>query len=187
MNRQLSFWVGCLCELALLVLALVWGWLVRRPALVDLHWSLRCTLIGTVAAVALFIFFLWTLKSNLTVFSRHRHLLESLIRPLFGTWSVLQLAVISILAGFSEKAFFRGAIQGSLADRVGIPLALVLASLLFAALHLITWTYAMIVAFIGAYLGLLSIWTGNLLTPMVTHAVYDFVALVYFVRLYRAA
>ena len=65
------------------------------------------------------------------------------------------------------------------------PLALALASLLFAAAHLITWTYALIVAFIGAYLGLLLIWTGNLLTPMITHAVYDFIALVYFLRLYR--
>ena len=43
-----------------------------------------------------------------------------------------------------------------------------------------------IAALIGAYLGLLWIWTGNLLTPMVTHAVYDFVALVYFLRVYRS-
>jgi uncharacterized protein len=152
LNRKLSFSVGCLAELSLLVLAFVWGSLCHRRALVDLRWSLRCTL----------------------------------LRPIFGSWSVLQLAVISIIAGFSEEAFFRGAIQGSLAARVGVPVALLLASLLFAALHLITWTYAMIVAFIGAYLGLLLIWTGNLLTPIVAHAVYDFVALVYFLRLYRA-
>jgi len=34
-------------------------------------------------------------------------------------------------------------------------MALVLASVLFGAAHLITWTYAIIAAFIGAYLGLL--------------------------------
>jgi uncharacterized protein len=51
---------------------------------------------------------------------------------------------------------------------------------------LLTWTYAIIAAFIGAYLGLLWIWTGNLLTPMITHAVYNFVALVYFLRFYRS-
>ena len=56
-------------------------------------------------------------------------------------WSVLQLFVISLVAGISEEAFFRGAIQGSLADRVGMSLALVLASMLFGAAHLITWTY----------------------------------------------
>lgn len=65
-------------------------------------------------------------------------------------------------------------------------LAVVLASALFGAFHLITWTYAIISAFIGAYLGLLWIWTGNLLTPIVTHSVYDFAALVYFLRMHRS-
>jgi membrane protease YdiL (CAAX protease family) len=110
----------------------------------------------------------------------------SLLQPLFGNWSVLQLFTISLVAGISEEAFFRGAIQGSLAHHVGMGIALVMASLLFGACHLITWTYAIIAAFIGAYLGLLWIWTGNLLTPMVAHAVYDFVALVYFFRVYRS-
>ena len=64
--------------------------------------------------------------------------------------------------------------------------ALVLASGLFGACHLLTWTYAILAALIGAYLGLLWIWTGNLLTPMITHAVYDFAALVYFLRFYRS-
>jgi membrane protease YdiL (CAAX protease family) len=48
-----------------------------------------------------------------------------------------------------------------------------MASLLFGAFRLITWPYAIIAAFIGAYLGLVWIWTGNLLTPMITHSVYD--------------
>jgi len=111
--------------------------------------------------------------------------MESLLRPLFGHWSVLQLFTISVVAGVSEEAFFRGAIQGSLADRVNVIVAVVLAAALFGAFHLLTWTYAIIAAFIGAYLGLLWIWTGNLLTPMITHAVYDFVALVYFLRIRR--
>jgi membrane protease YdiL (CAAX protease family) len=72
-----------------------------------------------------------------------------------------------------------------LSDHVGVGVALVMASLLFGAFHLITWTYAIIAAFIGAYLGLLWIWTGNLITPMMTHAVYDIAVLVYFFRVYR--
>jgi hypothetical protein len=166
----------------LLVLALLWGWLFHRPALVGLHPSLRCTLIGIVAAIPPFILFLWTLKSKLQLISAHRQPLESLLRPLFEKWSILQLAIISLLAGICEEAFFRGAIQGSLAEHVGGPLALVLASALFGAVHPITWTYAIVATLIGTYLGFLWIWTGNLLTPMVTHAAYDFVALVYFFR-----
>jgi membrane protease YdiL (CAAX protease family) len=141
--------------------------------------------IATPTAIPAFLFFLWTLNSRLHVCSRHKQLMEGLLRPLLGNWSVLQLLAISLVAGIAEEAFFRGAVQGSLADRVNVILALVSASALFGALHLLTWTYAIIAAFIGAYLGLLWIWTGNLLTPMVTHAVYDFAALVYFLRVYR--
>jgi membrane protease YdiL (CAAX protease family) len=185
LSRKLSFSAGCVLELALLVFAFMWGWLFHRPALLDLHWSLNAALIGIVTAIPPFVFFLWTLNSQLHVFSRHKKLMESLLRPLLGNWSIVQLAFISLCAGISEEAFFRGAIQGSLADRVGWGWALVLVSVLFGAAHLITWTYAIIAAFIGAYLGLLWIWTGNLLTPMITHAVYDFVALVYFLRVRR--
>jgi membrane protease YdiL (CAAX protease family) len=172
--------------LALLNVAVLWSGIFHRPTLLDIHWSLKCAWIGFVAAVPPFAFFIWTLNSKLQLFHHHQNLLESLLRPLFGKWSILQLFAISLVAGISEEAFFRGSIQGSLADRVNVILAVVLASALFGAFHLLTWTYAIIAAFIGAYLGLLWIWTGNLLTPMITHAVYDFAALMYFLRLYRS-
>lgn len=111
---------------------------------------------------------------------------SGVLRPLVGKWSILQLLVISLIAGISEEALFRGAIQGSLADRVGVIPSLLLASVAFGACHLLSWTYGIIAAFLGAYLGLLWIWPGNLLTPMITHAAYDFLALVYFLRVYRA-
>jgi uncharacterized protein len=173
-------------ELALLVFACLWGWLFHRPALLDLHWSLSAALIGFAAAIPPLAFFIWALNSNLPICSHHRNLFEAVLRPVFSKWSILQLLAISLIAGISEEAFFRGAIQGSLADRVGMVLALVLASAAFGACHLLTWTYAIIAALIGLYLGLLWVWTGNLLTPMINHALYDFAALVYFLRIYRA-
>jgi uncharacterized protein len=187
LSRNLSFSAGCGLEVALLVCAVLWGWLFHRPGLIDIQWSLKSALIGIVAAIPPFVFFIWTLNSKLQLCTNHQHLFESLLRPLLGRWSILQLFTISLTAGISEESFFRGAIQGSLADRVNVILAVVLASGLFGAAHLITWTYGIIAAFIGAYLGLLWIWTGNLLTPMMTHAVYEFAALVYFLRVYRAS
>jgi uncharacterized protein len=127
-------------ELALLVFAVLWGWPFHRPALLDLHWSLNATLFGIVAAIPPFLFFIWTLKSGLQVCCRHKQLMEALLRPLLGNWSILQLLVISVIAGISEEAFFRGAVQGSLADRFGLVVALVLASVAFGTAHLITWS-----------------------------------------------
>jgi uncharacterized protein len=185
LHRKISFFAGCQFELALLAFAFLWSRLFDRPFLVDLHWSLSSSLIGIVASIPPFLFFLWTLNSRLPLWFRHKQTMESYLGPIFGSWSALQLTVISIIAGISEEAFFRGAIQGSLADHVGVCIALVMASLLFGAFHLITWTYAIITAFIGVYLGLLWIWTGNLLTPMITHAVYDIAALVYLLKIRR--
>jgi membrane protease YdiL (CAAX protease family) len=59
--------------------------------------------------------------------------------------------------------------------------ALALASVLFGLLHLITPSYAVLAAMMGAYLGWFSIWTGNLLAPIMIHALYDFFALGYIV------
>jgi membrane protease YdiL (CAAX protease family) len=186
LKPELSFTVGCLLELSLLVLALVWGALFHRPTLSDVQGSLKSLLVGLVAALPPFAVFVWMLKSKLGVCVRHRHLFDSLLRPLFGKWTILQLFTISLIAGISEEALFRGAIQGSLADRMGIVVALILASGLFGVCHLLTWTYATIAFLIGVYLGWLWISTGNLLTPMITHAAYDFLALVYFLRIYRS-
>ena len=165
MARKLSFTAGCLLELVLLVFAFVWCWLLHQSALGDIHWSFTSALVGILASVPPLGFFLWTLNSRLHVWTQHKQLMEGLIRPLLGNWSLWQLFIISLAAGLSEEAFFRGAIQGSLADRMNVIWAVVLASGLFGAAHLLTWTYALFAALIGVYLGLLWIWTGNLLTP----------------------
>lgn len=94
-------------------MALLWGWIAQRPALSGCRWNLLHVLVGTVAAVPPFVFFLWSLQSNIVVFTRQRDLLETLLRPLFGRWSVVQLGVISVIAGLAEEALFRGAIQAA--------------------------------------------------------------------------
>ncbi len=172
-------------ELSLLLLALLWQRVFDRPILAQFAWAPRDLAIGLAAALPPFLFFLWTLRTTLPSFATHRRLVESIMRPLFLNWSVFQLAVISLIAGIAEEALFRAAIQGSLAERVGSIPGLVLASLAFGAAHLITWTYAIVVCVIGAYLGWLYLATGNLVAPAVTHAVYDFAALWYLVAVYR--
>src|ERR1039457_1300803 len=106
LSRKLSFSTGCMFELALLVVAVMWGWLFHRAALLNLHWSLNAALIGTVAAIPPFVLFLWTLNSKLHVCFRHRELMESLLRPLLENWSLVELAIVSLCAGISEEAFF---------------------------------------------------------------------------------
>jgi len=59
---------------------------------------------------------------------------------------------------------------------------------LHACLHALTPTYAIVAAAFGFYLSWLAFWPGepNLLRPIVTHSVYDFIAFLWIVREYRA-
>jgi membrane protease YdiL (CAAX protease family) len=54
----------------------------------------------------------------------------------------------------------------------------VVAAGVFGVCHWLNRTYAVLATLMGVYFGLLLVWTGNLWTPILAHAVYDFVALV---------
>jgi uncharacterized protein len=182
LTRSISFTSACLYELSFLGVALVWAFAFREPVFSRVYWNKADFAAGLVAVIPLFLFLAWLMKSRLETVVQHRKLVHSLFRPLIGEWSILQLAALSLCAGIAEEIFFRGAIQADLAGRIGFKLALVLSSIAFGAAHPVTWTYSIIATLMGAYLGGLFIWTGNLLGPIVAHAVYDFGALVYLQR-----
>src|SRR5262249_24466171 len=107
---------------------------------------------------------------------------KEFIRPLFRACTVVDLALISLVAGFGEEMLFRGAGQG-LGDRwLGVGWGLLIGSVLFGLVHLITPTYAVLASLCGVYFGILVMLTDNLLSVIVPHALYDFVALLYIVR-----
>ena len=62
-------------------------------------------------------------------------------------------------------------------------IGLLAAAFLFGLLHLLTPVYGLMAALIGLYLGWLWMASGNLLVPITVHAAYDFIALVYLVRI----
>ena len=109
--------------------------------------------------------------------ARLRQLTRSLLVPLFAPLSLPELAAISVLAGLGEEIFFRGAMQPAL----GWPIA----TLAFGLCHVTRRSWALGVWALGAGAGLaaLAIVTEGLLAPIVAHAAYDFVALIWVQRL----
>jgi hypothetical protein len=101
---------------------------------------------------------------------------------MFGGASVAQLAAVAIAAGFGEELLFRGLVQAGISDFLGVTIGLAVASVLFGVCHWLNTTYAILAMLAGAYFGLLLVATGNILTPIVAHAAYDFLALSYLVR-----
>lgn len=70
-------------------------------------------------------------------------------------------------------------VQYELAARVGEATAVVVASIIFGALHAVTPLYAFLATLASVYFGLIYLWSGNLAVAIVSHAFYDLCALLY--------
>ena len=168
-----------LVEGGMVALALALGWAfevlpLQRFALEarDVGWGLLATIPPVVGFAAMTRWPIGPLR-KLEAFT------NDVLRPFLAPCTTVDLLGISCMAGLGEEMLFRGFLQGALTDWLPWWLGLILTSVVFGLLHLITFTYAVLAALMGAYLGLLYEATGNLLTPMVTHAAYNFVVLVY--------
>jgi membrane protease YdiL (CAAX protease family) len=141
---------------------------------------------GVLATLPLLALFLAMERVPFDIFRDLSRLVDEKIIPLFSESTVVQLALLAFAAGVGEELLFRGLIQDGLAMTIGVPngfiAGLVVSSVIFGLCHSITPSYFVLATIMGAYLGLLFWWTDNLLAPIVTHALYDFVAIVYMVQ-----
>jgi uncharacterized protein len=140
-----------------------------------------------VATVPLLLALRWCLRTSWQPATRLVALVTEKLGPLFRGASVPELAVLALLAGVGEEALFRGVLQDAFATWLPIGIALTLGGLVFGAAHWISPAYAVVAGIVGLYLGSLYLVTQNLLAPIVTHALYDFVALLVLARLKPAS
>jgi len=103
----------------------------------------------------------------------------ALVRDVFARTRPVDWAIVAILAGAGEELLFRGFIQDRMGTRFGTATGLLVASLMFGCAHPISRTYVLLASAAGGYLGWLYLATGNLCVPIVTHALYDFLAIAY--------
>lgn len=104
-------------------------------------------------------------------------LLGGKFKPIIGTLVALALG---IAAGLGEEMLFRGVLQDQLGIRMGNNVfAVGISSIIFGLLHAVTPLYALLAGLASIFFGWIYIVTGNLAVPIVTHAFYDWVALLY--------
>jgi membrane protease YdiL (CAAX protease family) len=171
-----------LFEAALAPASLLLGRLVGQESLAGFQWDLGAALAGVVAALPMLGLLVLILRWPIGPLARIKDYFERELAPALHGCEWPDLAVLSVSAGVGEEMLFRGVIQGFLGRILGRWPGLALASLLFGLLHPVSVGYVAVAAVLGAYLGAVWLVSGNLLTVMVAHAVYDLVALGVLVR-----
>jgi len=177
-------------EGGLAAVAIGLGWLLATPPLATIHQggmpagaAALCGVAGVLPMLAML-----AVLENVSwkPIAGLRTVVDRQVTPLFTPMSVAELALISLAAGCGEEMLFRGVLQLApvawLPAPWGMVTGIVASSILFGACHWVTRTYAIIAGLMGVYFGLLLLVTGNILTPLVAHALYDFIALLYLTR-----
>ena len=169
-------------EGGLAIIALLLNLPMERSLLSMLSLSLFDILYGVFAVLPLLIAFYSLMKIKITPFIRIRVILDEILKPLFRESKPVDILIVSLVAGIGEELLFRGIIQTVAMNHLGLIAGVLTASIIFGLLHFITPGYAVIATIAGLYLGLIFILTDNLLISVITHGVYDFVALLFYLK-----
>ena len=180
---------ACLFEAALILVAVVLGWLSGINPFATLHYSESAIFYGILGTIPLFFLYLLLDQVSLdAVVSIRRFLLETL-GPALHRCHLADLFILAAIAGISEEILFRGVIQPWMESSWGITAGLIGSNILFGLVHSITPLYTVLATLVGIYLGLALDFGGdrNLLIPIIIHGLYDFLAFLALMRSYRAS
>ena len=180
---------ACLFEAALILVAVVLGWLSGINPFATLHYSESAIFYGILGTIPLFFLYLLLDQVSLdAVVSIRRFLLETL-GPALHRCHLADLFILGAIAGISEEILFRGVIQPWMESSWGITAGLIGSNILFGLVHSITPLYTVLATLVGIYLGLALDFGGdrNLLIPIIIHGLYDFLAFLALMRSYRAS
>ncbi len=112
---------------------------------------------------------------DFTQSGRAQELVDSLNSPFAYAALILGVAVGAPVV---EELFYRGIIQGSLVEKLGDIPGLILASIIFGAVHL-SWIEFIPLTVAGLGFGLLALKTGRLLPAIIAHMAFNAVTLVF--------
>ncbi|KAF3982471.1 MAG: CPBP family intramembrane metalloprotease [Methylococcales symbiont of Hymedesmia sp. n. MRB-2018] len=181
------FKTACYFEGFLIVIALFLGWLADIDPFEFLHYSEGAIFYGLFGTIPLLLIFLAIEQMAIPAIQQIRSLLLETIAPYLYRYHWTDLFILALIAGVSEEVLFRGVIQPWMENSWGMTAGLITSSILFGLVHAITPLYAFLAMSISIYLGLFLDYGGerNLLTPIVIHTTYDFLAFLTIMKIYR--
>jgi uncharacterized protein len=178
-NRLDFLRLAGLVEGGTVLLALVIGWLAGVNPWSDVAWTWPAVGIGLVATAPIFLVYGFARDTRTVAIEA--------IGPALSLCRWYDLIVLAALAGLGEELLFRGVLQPWL-SRPSPWIGFVAANVLFGLVHLVTPTYGLIAGGLGMYLSVVAFHLpgGNLLSAIIAHGLYDYVAFLLIVREYRS-
>ena len=180
---------ACYFEASLILVAVFLGWVAGIDPFENIYFSETAIVFGLIGTAPLFLMFLGLEKVQGESVVNIRKLLLNTLGPGLHRYHWTDLLILAAIAGVSEELLFRGVIQPWIETSWGISAGLILSNIVFGLVHAVTPLYAVLAALVGIYLGLSLDYGGerNLLTPIIIHGFYDFLAFVALMRAYRAS
>jgi membrane protease YdiL (CAAX protease family) len=189
MNSDDFYKKACYFEASLIVVAALLGWIANINPIEHLYFSEISLFYGIAGTVPLFLMFLAMERMQGQSVLNIRQFLLNTLGPNLSRYHWADLFMLAAIAGISEEVLFRGVIQPWIESAWGITAGLVVSNLIFGLVHSVTPLYAVLAAFVGLYLCLSMDYgdSRSLLTPIIIHSLYDFLAFVALMRVYRAS
>lgn len=181
------FKTACYFEGSLIFLAIFLGWIADIDPFEHIIFSENAVLYGLFGTVPLFLLFLAMEHMAIPSIQKIRQVLLETLCPSMYKYHWTDLFIVAAIAGISEEILFRGVIQPWMENSWGMMTGLIASNILFGLVHAVTPLYAVLAACVGIYLGLFLDYSGerNLLTPIVIHGAYDFLAFLALMKAYR--
>jgi membrane protease YdiL (CAAX protease family) len=175
--RPSFVWIGIAFEAGLGMVALALGWCLGKSPLTQMHLGLLPALVSAAAALPMVAGLVLLLELDWKAIQDLRRFLDESVLPMFTAARWWELALLCTAAGLGEELLFRGLLQPIFCGALGLAIGLIVVNLVFGLMHPFSITYVVLAGVIGLYLSVLFLMTDNLLTPVVAHGLYDFVAL----------
>ena len=178
---------ACFFEAALIPLAIFLGSIGSINPFSNIFFTETALANGVIGTIPLILIFLAFEQIQAKSVGNIRRLLLETLGPglLDRHWT--DLLILALIAGIAEELLFRGVIQPWIEQFWGVTAGLVISNCMFGLVHAVTPLYALLAGIVGIYLGLsLNYGTEkNLLVPIIIHGLYDFLAFVALIRMYR--
>ncbi|MEE9345856.1 MAG: CPBP family intramembrane glutamic endopeptidase [Methylococcales bacterium] len=178
MNPAYFFRTAFFFEANLAVVAVVFGWFVDVIPYQHLYFDSNAISIGLLGTLPLFLMFVALYAHPIAGFEKIKQALIETLGQHMAQLRWYHLFALAAAAGLGEELLFRGTIQPWLENLGGYQFGLLASNVIFGLVHAITRMYAIITGLVGIYLGYLMDVSGerNLLAPVLTHGLYDFLA-----------